>query len=380
MKTLRLLYIGLIISICTTLVLVTGCAADSDDDDSNNSTTTTTTTSSTSLNLAGKAARALPAIASSSSSSSFSFSVGDATSDQVINSFFKLECYMPDVVDNCPTGIGPEIETNKYTVTTLIGVIYHAQLYMENVLNYSLPDCTTATVSASSFVTDDSSGDTSTYLIDFYDQLNCLGSSTYNSQTQYYAAQSDTSTDNVMIVTRKHDTGTSGWDQSDIYQAYLSKTDASTDHILAFNTTNINDTSTGDSTFRTVLIVNLSTRKFLVQHHGSGSNYVVAAGQGGISTAGAYESGYYYAKSNWTTVGLCIDNSTRLEVDASNCSNETASWSSTAEVATYLDLTSIEQTDLANFLSFFTNGPTATALSVYPTAATDVMHIPDRIE
>ncbi|MBU2512025.1 hypothetical protein KJ966_11860 [bacterium] len=377
MKKNRILWFGIItLSMIASLFFVVGCATSDDDDES----TTSTTASSNSLDFANSAARALPAIEGSSSSSAPSLTAGDVISDQVISNFFKLECYMPDSDNNCPTGVTPEINTNKYTVTTLIGVIYHAEMYMENVLNYFASSCTAATVNASSFKTDDSSGDTSTYLIDYFSQLNCIGSSTYSSQTQYFATQTDTSAKNVMIVTRKHDTATAGWDQSDIYQAYLSKTDASNDHVLAFNTTNINDTAADDSTFRTVLIVNLSNRKFLVRFHGTGSNYVMAAGQGGISTAGVFESGYYFAKSNATPSGICINNATRLEADAANCSAETATWTSAADVATYLDLTAAEQTDLANFLLYFTDGPTTTALSVFPATATDAMHIPDRIE
>lgn len=362
----------LLISMIAVLFLLTGCAASNDDDDDDDS--------SNSVNITSSAAKALPAIPASASSGP-SMAVGDPIGDTIISNFFKLECQM-ESDNNCPSGVTADAN-NKYTVTTLIGVIYHAEMYMENVLDNQISSCTAATVNAGSFVTTDAGGSTSTYLIDYFSQLNCIGSTSYNSQSQYYTVQSDTASDVVIIVTRKHDTATAGWDQSDIYQAYLSKDSAGAAHILAFNTTNINDAA-DDSTFRTVLLVNLATRKFLVQHHGTGTNYLIAAGQGGISASGTYESGYYFAKTN-NTAGICIDNATQKEVAASLCSSETVAWTTPAEVATYLGMTAGEQTDLAGFISYFQDGPTAgqnatTALDAFPTAAADAKHIPNSIQ
>lgn len=350
--------------------ILAGCAA-SDDDDGGGS-------SNAGFNMAGNASEALPAISSSSNSPALQ-AVGDDVTDTEISNFFKLECHMPGSDDNCPAGITADDDT-KYSVTTLIGVIYHAEMYMENVIDYEMEDCSTTGVTSSSFVTDDATGDTSTYLIDYYDLLDCVGSSSYEGNTQYFTARTSTDSGYVILVTRKHDTSTSGWDQSDIYQAYVSTDSDGEARFLAFNTTNINDTSSTDSTFRTVLLVNLSTRRFLVKHHGTGSNYVIAAGQGGITDSGEYQSGYYFAKSSGTPSGICVDNATQTEAASSNCSDEQASWSGASDVASYLDLTATEQTEIENFISYFTSGPTASGLSVYPSSANDAGHIPDRIQ
>lgn len=340
--------------------------------------------SSFTIGMTEAAMRALPSI-SSTSSTARAGAPGDDITDFYITNFFKFECHHSQFgVNYCPEGTVPDT-SNKFTATTMIGLILHAEALSNEVFRSSYTSCGTGeearalAVSSSSFVSNDG-GDASKYLVDFFGLLGCVGYFTTPARHNFtYSPATDRF---VVLRTRKHDLESPGWDQTDIHQSYFALTPAGTNRLLAFNMAGINDTGgVNNWGSRVLLIVNIETRRFLVRQR-DGANYVTAAGQAGFDVNGVPQIGTYFVKTPNTPDGVCVDNTTSKEVDASECSTETAAWSGADDVVAYLEITSAEQADLAAFLAYFVDGATATNLteSEAPGSPADAIHFPDVIE
>ena len=275
--------------------------------------------------------------------------------------------------------------SNKYSIGTLIGLIYHAEMAMNNIFLKSYLECGVGdgagpiSVSDSSFVSRDDGGDGAKFIIDYHAQLSCVGHGDDGSGNVHYYTYGTAENKWVIIVARKNPLR-----ESNLFQVYLSDGVPAVHHVLAFNAITIS--AVDGYKARSVLLVNLQTRKFLVKSYGGGGavndGYVIAAGAGGISPAGAFEVGSYFARSPSTPAGVCVDNATRNQAEVASCAAETAAWTGTADVAAYLELTAAEQGDLANFLSFFADGPTTSVLAAedVPGSFDDLIHIPDVIQ
>lgn len=305
---------------------------------------------------------------------------GDEITDGEVLGRFRLECHMPGQANHCPDGVDAVMET-KYSLDTLLGLIYHAEMFaMEPLHGRGSATCEWGddakelAATAGSFITDDAGGDTARYMIDDFARIACVG----RQDASYYAYSNDVSGGYVVVTARKLDDSTAGMVQTDVSQIHVLTDADNAPKWLAFNSVNI--TTSGPDYFgasRAVLLVDYQTRRFLLR---AGTN-MAAAGRGGLTPAGLYEDGYYLVRSSEHPDGICIDNATRLEADAADCAAEVEPWASSDEVASYLGLDAAAQAELAPYLSYFAAGATAELLSAdqVPSSPDDLAHFPDRI-
>ncbi|MCP4135353.1 MAG: hypothetical protein GY754_30570 [bacterium] len=282
-----------------------------------------------------------------------------------LSTFFKLECIMPGMDDFCPSGVdattGGDSNPYKLTSYTLIGSIYHADMYSGG-LKTSCDD-TSTTITSGSFVAASSGGDPAKFLLDYYSLLTCTGQDTsedLGSGTKYQAYSFGGGTYQATLTTRYRNpyNGVSSPGQNDVFQVYVG---VSSDEpvFLAYNYAG------ADSMYqRTVLLVNLETHRFAVKHYEPGSpvKNLVAIGVGGVNrTTGELNAGYYFAKftdNSGTEDDGCIDNATgSFQSDDTPCTGASVpvTWSSSDTVATYLSMTDDDKTRLAAFLAKFTD-------------------------
>jgi hypothetical protein len=120
------------LSLTVTTIFFMSCG---DSSSSSNSTATTSFNNVTSTTM-GSA----PMITNAVTTASFETTV-NSTHMSAIQSFFKLECHMNSAEEDfCPTGIAHTYETGderKLTVSTLIGLVYHAIMYGKNIYGNS---------------------------------------------------------------------------------------------------------------------------------------------------------------------------------------------------------------------------------------------------
>jgi hypothetical protein len=318
-----------------------------------------------------------------------SYMATTATSNTTVSNFFKLECHNDTGTDNyCPSSVsttGSGMDNYKLTTTTLIGLIYHAQMYAQNIYSDNVEYTDSSCPSGSSSITVTSSSFTATtdgdkFILDggLYNLYDCLYSYSREDNGTSYMAYNLTSDDTLysMISTRKNDLSSAGWDQTDFFQVYLTKPDGTTPTILAFNHAGMNDAAS-DHFVRAVLLANLTNNRFAVVYKtGNSGTWLKAAGTGGINAStGTANSGYYWVQTD--DLGkICVDNSTGADATAGDCAANP--W--TTGVATFLGLTAADTTNLATFISNIEESDIATNL-LSPTHITnDLVNFPTTIE
>ena len=357
-----------------------GCGDDDKKDPSSNG-------SELSFSLAQESMKAIPVTTSSSKSNYVEFS-GEKNLDSYINNFFKFECYMPGADNYCPEGVTPVFETHKFTSTTMIGLLYHIEMYLKNIYNTSNAhqSCSAFNGSATSSptvngITTNALNDSATLAT--YD---CIGQDTFNGETNYglYAKATD---DIFSFLMSKRGTITGDYGLSDsIMQGYvrLASTSDSTitlgePEMVAFNIVGHDDKnsdgswdSSSDYTGRSVGIFNPTTHKFIVKHR-SASTYVVAMGKGGYDDNGNLVSGYFMATSSSATTPICylnaetpVQSNGSCDLAVSNFFAGPVAWST---IENYLDMSATDQTDLAGYETLVgsSNGTAFTS----PTATED---------
>lgn len=280
-----------------------------------------------------------------------------------LDSFFEQECFMPDGDNYCPAGVdtsGGDTNPRKFTSYTLLGMIYHAEMYSGG-QHTSCDQGSAATIDATSLVPLTlPSSDVDKFLLDYYSLLGCLYEDPSSDATskQYTAYSSDANGEYQATLTTRNRVpynGITDPGQNDIFQVYVSKTDG-LPKFLALNYAG------ADTVFsRTILLVNLTDNKFVVKHssfNGSGYDTVVSAGVGGVDRAtGVANTGYYMVKftDGGSELEKCVNNTTgMIDIDMTNCTDASipasGTWSSNA-VQTYLGMTDTQATHLAAWLT-----------------------------
>lgn len=281
----------------------------------------------------------------------------------LLASFFEQECFMPDGDNYCPEGVdtsGGDSNPRKFTSYTLLGLIYHAQMYSGG-LHSECDQGSAATVDATSYVALTATGsDPDKYILDYNSLLKCLyeDPSSNTTSTRYTAYSTDADgAYQATLTTRNREpyNGVTDPGQNDVFQVYVTLTDGKPS-LLAFNYAG------ADTVFsRTVLLVNLLENKFAVKfssYNGTGYDTVVAMGVGGVNVStGVPNTGYYMVK--FTDAGSqlerCVNNADGvIENDMVNCTSSSIATSSTwgpTSVQTYLGLSATEVTNLAAWLA-----------------------------
>lgn len=370
-NTLKALYITLAVP----GMFISGCLSNS----GNGGSSADSNTSS----FSRAAVQALPQTQSSSQASLASASeLAGLSSGISINtysklaSFFEQECFMPGGDNFCPAGVdtsGGDTNPRKFTSYTLLGMIYHAEMYSGG-QHTSCDQGAAATIDASSFQALTSSGsDADKFILDYHSLLSCLyeDPSSDDVSKQYTAYSYDTNKSYQATLTTRNRVAYNGVTdpgQNDVFQVYVSKTD----DIPSFLALNYAGADTVFS--RTILLANLTNNKFVVKHssfNGTDFDTVVAVGVGGVDrTTGIANAGYYMVKftDSGSELEKCVNNANgMIETDMSSCTAATiptsTSWTSET-VQTYLDMSETQKTHLA---AWFTKLADATALGAADT-------------
>lgn len=351
MSVLRKAFLG---SIILTSFILTGCSDDGATGGSSNS-------------FASAAIESLPQThTQTNQSASLQASVSSGvniTDYSKLNSFFEQECFMPDGDNYCPAGVdtsGGDSNPKKFTSYTLLGMIYHAEMYSGGE-HTTCDQGDAATINASSFLPlTDTGSDVDKFLLDYYSLLGCLYEDPSNDATskQYTAYSADANGEYQATLTTRNRVpynGITDPGQNDIFQVYVARVDG-TPAFMALNYAG------ADTVFsRTILLINLVDNKFVVKHatyNGAGYDTVVSAGVGGVDRAtGVANAGYYTVKftDSGSELEKCVNNSTgMIDVDMTNCTTAsipaTGNWTSDG-VKTYLGMTDTQATHLAAWLT-----------------------------
>ncbi|MEK6705551.1 MAG: hypothetical protein AABZ06_07165 [Bdellovibrionota bacterium] len=320
-----------------------------------------TTGSAVSLNLASTAQKALPLNSSISSSLMNSLRIGansigamgytgltwDSTittndSQMVVGSSgpFRMECHdgmtaAEDTVNNCPEGTTRDMN-NKYSATTLIGLIYSADKYFaSNVFSKATTACT---MTGASELTNHSPTYTgSTQFIYSIPDFDCLfvedtTSCSWCKSSHYYLYKKTTGTKANEIYSllgtyfqERNETFKST--NSQIQQLYLRNGSDEKPALMAFALAAAAPYDTSGGWYsRTLIVLNITDNRFFIKF-GSG---VVALGKGGYDAAtGSIIGGNFVVKlyNSGTTHYYCLTQSSTgaisLSADGSACDSDT---------------------------------------------------------
>jgi hypothetical protein len=357
---------------CLVLSLLLYSCGEKEDDETNSG-----------LNLAfvSEAANSLPQIKVADSSLKL-MATGNINTTGLA-SFFKQECFMPGSDGSsysgfCPEDVREEIDAaiasgegigegttvfSKYKLTslTLIGLIYHAQLYSQgpglsnDCESYEANDLATANAPSYS-----GGSDPDKFIIDYGTMLHCVKKQPETEGATYSTFGYNDDADNPAIanLTTRYGLPYNGESdrQTDIFQVYLGidkDTTAEaepTPTFLAFNFV-----SAGG--LRSIILSNLVNHRFAVRY-ASASQQIVAVGTGGVDEdTGEAITGYYMAKDITSDATYCVNNATGDYDDTSytDCQTDIDFWDtiSASEVSDFLGINSEDAANAANFLSFF---------------------------
>jgi hypothetical protein len=280
-------------------------------------------------------------------------------------------------------------DDTEFNAQTLLGLIFAGDREAADIFGADSQHCgageggASVTVTSASYVSSDG-GNGHRFVVGLDPLLGCGAHRSWNGayKAYLYGTQSDR---RVLVASRKHDLTSAGSDQTDLYEIYLGLSGAGAAHVLAFNTVGINGIVPGGNPYdyaeRALLLVNFETHRFMVKYRQNNGAFLTAAGRGGVDSSGAWQPGAFSVRTDGVKEGLCADNATRLVAEASACAPELATWSSTAEAATYLGLTAQETSELDAFLLHFAAGPMVGDLpaDAAPVGNADAKDIPDRL-
>ncbi len=291
-------------------------------------------------------------------------SSGNIADYNTLANFFKLECFMPGMDNFCPAGTdtsGGASNPYKLTSYTLIGSIYHADMYSGG--HKTGCQGTDAAITAGSFTAAETGGDPDKFLLDYYDLLECLEQDTseyVGSGTKYQTYSVGESPFQATLTTRYRNPyeGVSDPGQNDVFQVYVGLS-GDDPVFLAYNYAGADSMHQ-----RTVLFVNFETHRFAVKHYESATSYLVAIGVGGVNReTGELNPGYYYTEfTNGSIIedSGCVDNTTGdFQGDTSACTAASipfsGTWIDSSSVADYIGMTSADRARLDAFLSKFSD-------------------------
>jgi hypothetical protein len=319
--------------------------------------------------------------------------VAGAATDGFLTRFFKLQCWRGEgsgrEVHMCPPGVA-EIPENRFDGMTLLGLIAGVDDYGPDVIASSertscgAVDAHEGTVTAASFVSNETGGNGAKLVLDTFAQYQCKGRREFDGA--YYAYNKATDDQHYfMIRTRKNVMG-GGFNNTDVMQMYLETTasdvldDSSKYAFLAFNSAS---SSPGN---RHLLLMNLQTHRFMVKTRSissGGQAWLVAAGTGGIDPAThQLRTGTYTAivdDGAGASHTYCVNNADTSDANPTDCADsDTTAGAWSGKTASFLGMTAGQQSDLAAFLAHFADAQPLSAADL-PDAANSTRDFPDDI-
>lgn len=261
-------------------------------------------------------------------------------------SFFEQECFMPGGDDFCPAGTdvsGGTSNPRKFTPMTLLGLIYHAELYsggLETSCEHEL-----AYVDEDSFVAHATDGAEPTrFLLDDFEVLSCLERGVNQDARVTRLTSADPDGRYQATLTTRYRVpfeGVAEPGQTDVFQVDVSYAEG-IPAFLAFNFAGANTMFS-----RAVLLANLVDHRFAVKYRAAGDPgaSLVAMGVGGVDRAtGAPHPGFYVVAFAEATGLLtkCVDNSdghVQPDLTACDAHGVPTNWDDARAVREYLGLT-----------------------------------------
>lgn len=342
----------------------------------------------TRLSFTAGAVESLPQVAEPANGLTSGVSI---TSELQLKNLFKQECFMPGDANYCPAGVDTsrgESSPFKFSSTTLLGLIFHAELYGGGIRSA----CTGRQVALTpANLKTTTGGDGMRFLVDTLPLYTCAEVADEKVKPRHRAYSVAPDYQATMTLDDHYPEGASGPTRTALWQVYTGLDSRQAPTVLAFNYAAV-----AGYPMRTVLLVNLVTHRFAIKYltpPPAGEvkyRYVVALGVGGVDRqSGAGRPGYYFARYSDEETQTspeetaCVDNATQLiEVDDTECRNAgiPVAWTRADDVAAWLELSSAEQVRLAPFLAKFFDSLTL-ATTDTPTSADDAdAHLPVRIE
>ena len=347
-----------LLAIGIAMALLSGCSTDN---------------SGSSISFVSAAIESLPAVASGAGRRSVLTDPTNADDYDSLRQFFKRQCFMPGSDDFCTPGTittGDDNDPLKFTTDTLLGFIYHAEMYAGS--QQTSCDGSAGTITVDLFAAHTPPDRAATkFLLNYYDLLTCVSQPSWATEGTVYSAYStDPAGAYQATLTTRHRVPYEGDDdpgQNDFFQVYVSN-EGTQPKLLAFNFA-----TACSMAARVILLANLIDHKFVVKYikpqydSGSGlagtTQVVTAIGVGGLNrTTGVPHTGYYFAKftnsrsRTPTTDEKCFDNAaSNAIVDTSVCTTaglptSSETWTRTA-ITTYLDISESDQTRLDAWLA-----------------------------
>jgi hypothetical protein len=314
------------------------------------------------LNFTGSALESLPLVKAASSQMEGLFPPpapnGETAADYMeLAKFFRYECHMHPQANFCPPDV--DVAQNdgmnewKFSATTLMGLIYHAQMYSGGLRGAC--SHTEASIDGDSFTAAAERGDPDRFILDQYSLYTCKGEDTYEGNSAYIAYSVAPDYQATLTTRYRHPFGNSDFDQTDIFQVYVALRDEVPTH-LGFNWAGIS------SMFgRAIVLVDFENHRFAAEYLSGGqqTKHVIAVGSGGIDRAtGVPYPGHYWARffdeMSKELLDKCVDNETQaIEADEAPCTAEgiPIGWGASEELATFLGLDDTQAARLAPFLA-----------------------------
>jgi len=295
--------------------------------------------------------------------------------DGFTEQLFKMQCRRSasEGVDYCPAGTPPRSDYGtalgddpyQFDMQTLIGFIYHAQMYTSLVTSCSGAGLAPETVTAGRYQAASTEGaDPTRFILDQYGTYACRSSQVSDPahETRMVSAVADGSYQTTLHTRYQYVAG--GETQTDFFQVDVSMDGAGSPELVAFNFA-----SAAPFASRLVLLVNLTSHRFAMKYYapqqpaGAGTSperYAVAAGVAGYDLATGDPNGGHYAihfQDDPGEFSECVDNATgAFEADFTLCDPDLdhAAWSPTL-VGDFLGLGSSPTTAdrLAPYLAVF---------------------------
>lgn len=297
----------------------------------------------------------------------------------VMQNFFKAECHDDSgSINFCPAGATIDVN-NKFTSTTLVGLLYLADMKLSDIFqssDASYQECQRGDgatgLTNHTGVFNPSNSDK--FVLDFGTLLDCVANMSYseNKITYFLYSKSNDGKTFAEVSTRKQhqsDNPSTGGVMSDVYQPYLSKDSSNNSNILALNLASYDAKNSGDYAMRGVVLLNIQSHKFIVKQSTFNNNTttnLISLGKAGYDSASsAWVDGYYKIKvvlgdGENNSVEVCVRNAeVSVTTDDSNCSGINNffiqdGWTAD-DVYEWLGMTEQESTDLTGFKTYFDN-------------------------
>ena len=291
--------------------------------------------------------------------------------------FFKMECHMPDddgniIEDFCPEGVEKTMD-NKFTTCTMVGLAYHAQMYLDNIYAWSYVN-SDEDILPLDFEFDNSNTDR--LVIDFGDLIDSYRSNSYNDSYSHSLYHGSLDGTYAQIEIRKDDCIEPWGCMSDVFQPYFKLDEEGNPAFMAANFASYNreigvaeeDVSDKSAyTMRAVILINIKEHKFVVKqrngHTSSGSD-IVAIGRAGLDLDNwTWNDGHYMVRvtDNDEQVTTCVQNGETSNIVSEDACEDLEeffnddSWT-IEDTYDWLQVDEEAQLELAGFNDYLNNG------------------------